>query len=728
MRKNAIWVGALLMALGSAVAPASDVSFFELQSRDEFLAGSFEGVSVDELGTLSLADRVEKVTDLGEPFLFSAAAHPDGWVLGTGNAGRVLLVDRSGEVSTLFEADEPEIFAVWADPDGTVFAGSSPRGKVYRIAGGQAEVWFDPGETYIWALARAQDGALLVGTGTSGKLFTVTGKGSGTLLFDSEDTHVRTLLALPNGEVLAGTAGEGLILRISGPGKARTLFDAAQPEVVALALESQEGGFFAAVLASEASFMDLAGRSAQQQQQQGGRSDEEGTGEGAVTVTLTEGDASAFAGSRPPGFKGPRSEILRIAPQGKVESVWRFDDETVYSLVRHRDRLWVGTGLDGKLYSLRGRKMVLEKDVDERQVAALVADRNGLAFATTNATKLFRVADSVEARGTYTSPALDAGQIAEFGSLAWEGRRVAGGSIRLSGRTGISAEPDSTWSAWSAPLEGEEVSLSALPAGRYVQWRAELASGKGGSPALSRVTVSYRQLNLPPRLRSFTVLDAGEVLVPASFNPANQIFEPAHPNREGIFTTLGPVREEAPRKSLWKYGYRTLRWEAEDPNEDELTFELAFRSDREGDEPWLTMAEELEETFYSFDATVLPDGRYRFRLRASDRDGESREAALVAEEVSEPVLVDHTPPRVTAVERLGDRFRVSVEDAASPLREASYSVDARAWRTARAADGILDGKRESLEVEAPAGARLLLLRLADAGFNVVTVDLLAEKR
>src|SRR4029077_6606237 len=120
------------------------------------------------------APRVEKVASVAEPFLLSAAVHPDGWVVGTGNAGKILKIDHKGAVTELFAAPEPEVFAVLVDPDGTVYAGTSPRGKVYRIRPGhatKAEPFFDPQETYIWALARAKDGSLLVGTGTQGKLF-----------------------------------------------------------------------------------------------------------------------------------------------------------------------------------------------------------------------------------------------------------------------------------------------------------------------------------------------------------------------------------------------------------------------------------------------------------------------------------------------------------------------------------------------------------------------------
>ncbi len=613
-RGAVVWALTVILAM-AAPAGGSEVRFFRLHTRDAFLDGTLDGLSVDPLGTLRLADRAARLAAIGEPFLFAAAAHPDGWVLGTGNDGKVMLVDRGGEVRTLFTAPEPEIFAVWADPDGTVFAGSSPNGKVYRIAGGEAKPFFDPGETYIWALARAGSGALLVATGTEGRLYRVDAEGRGEVVFDSEDTHLRALKPLPGGEMLAGTAGEGLILKLEPGGRVRTLYDAPQPEVVSFAIDP-EGGCYAAVLASEASQIDLSRRPRQRpKEEEPEKEPEPGEPEVKITVTAVDEEPEPITGSRPPRFRGPRSEILQISPAGVVRTLWRFEEETVYSIRWQRDRLWVGTGLEGKLYSLRDRQMVLEKDVDERQVVALLGDRPGPAFATTNAAALYRISGETERRGVYTSAALDAGQIAEFGSLRWEGESAAGTGMAFSFRSGVSSEPDRTWSEWSSPARGSELSVAEVPPGRFLQWRAEFTAADGRSPALSRVEISYRQINLPPRVTKFVALEPGEILVPAGFNPANQVFEPAHPNRQGIFTTLRPaVPTEARRqKKLWKKGYRTLQWEAEDPNEDELRYELSFRP--EGAEGgWLTVEEDLEDDFYSFDATALPDGLYRFRL------------------------------------------------------------------------------------------------------------------
>ncbi len=738
----------LVLSLGlTATAPAgaTQVKIFQLQSQKAFLEGTLEGVSIDSNGRLELADRAERVTSLGEPFLFSAAPHPEGWVVGTGNDGKVLLVHRDGKVDELLAAPEGQVFAVWADPDGTVFAGVSPGGRVYRIPPGAKEMkpedalWFDTGETYVWALARAKDGSLLVGTGTSGKLFRVTGKGEGSVLYDSDDTHVRSLAVLPDGDVLVGTAGEGLILRVSPDGKARTLYDADQPEVVAFATDGDggDGSVYAAVIASEASAVNLTtAASAGSGAKKGGKSDESGPQEpGAeekASVSVKLGPVAA--GSRPAGFSGKRSQVLSISPAGVVEPVWSFDDETVFDLLWNGGKLWVATGLEGKIYTLEGQQMVLEKEVEERQVVALLPGEPGPSFATTNAPAVYRLTEGRERRGTYTSPALDAGSVARFGTLHWRGSAGKGGKVEFAFRSGVSEEPDATWSEWTearAPSAEGEVPLDGVPEGRYVQWRATLqqAGGAGASPRIDGVELSYRQENLRPKIAAFQVLDPGEILVPAGFNPSQQVYEPAHPNKEGIFTTLeeATASGEGRLKTLWKKGYRSFRWKAADPNGDDLAYTLQFRpletAGKGSAGAWMTVADDLDDDYYSFDATVLPDGVYRFRLTASDAKENAPGDGQSGEELSEPVVIDHSPPKVVGVARKGGMLRVTLEDAWNPLRSAEVSVDAGDWTPATAADGLLDARREVLEIPVPDGAKLLLLRATDAAQNVATYDL-----
>ena len=528
------WILAAIFLLLPGWASATQVRIFQSSGASDFLSGELDGVSLDALGRLKLAEAMELVARPEEPFLFTAVAHGDGWLLGTGTDGKVLRVAEDGTVTTFFDAPESQVFSLWADGDGTVFAGTSPKGKVYRISsdGSSQEEFFDPGETYIWALARDREGKLLVATGTQGKLFRVGPKGKGEVLLDLADPHIRSLVVAPDGDILLGTAGEGLILELSPAGQVKTLFDAPQPEIIAFT-PGPEGTFYAAALASEASQVDLSSSG-------GG---DTSTGEEAKKA---EGEANSSSsspsfegtGSRPASFKGWRSEILKILPSGAVENLYGFQDETVYSLLWSQDRLWVGTGQDGHLYSYRGDGMVLEKKSDERQIVALLPGSEGPVFAATNTAAVYRAVAGAARQGTFSSRIFDAGAPARFGSFRWWGQTDKNRRIEVSLRSGLSARPDATWTDWTAPTSDEEVPLATLPAGRYIQWRVRMEGEKGASPRLDSIELSYRQRNSRPKITDLTVLEPGQILVPSNFNPNQQVFEPAHPNRQGIFTTL----------------------------------------------------------------------------------------------------------------------------------------------------------------------------------------------
>jgi len=714
--------------LAAGAAGAAPVRVIQTQTPAAFLAGTLDGVSIDDRGILALAAGSERVASLEEPFAFSLAPLPDGWAVGTGDGGRVVAVDRQGTTRVLFEADDSYVFAIATAPDGTLYVGSSPGGKIHKVSpdGKVRSLFAETGETYIWALAFDREGTLWAATGTEGRLYRIDRKGQTEVAFDSEETHLRSLLPLPGGDLLIGTATSGMLLRWRHEDRSvRTLYDSSLSEVVALAA-APGGEAYAAVLASEASFLDLAPQPKPAKASEGDSKDED---EPQAVVTVEMG-GEVTVGSRPSGSRSPRSELVRILPSGAVEPFWESNDETVFSLLWADGRLWAGTGVEGKLYSFRGDRAVVEKDLEDRQIVGLLPGAEGPVLLSTNAAALWRFVGGREKQGRYTSAALDAGQAARFGVFRWIGELPADATARFSFRTGFSSEPDRTWSPWSEPVAGREIPLSGLDQGRYLQWRVDLQAGGSAAPTISAAELSYRQVNLRPKIERFAALDPGQVLVAAGFNPSDQVYEPASPNRDGIFTRLEPSggREDGRLKPLWRKGYRTLRWKASDPNQDELRYRLEVRSEK-SEGAWLEIADDLEDEHYGFDASVLPDGRYRFRLTASDAEGNVAGEALERQQESEPVVVDHTPPALEEVERSGRGARLRVYDAWSPLREARVSIDGGEWRPLAPADGLLDSQREELVLaEIPEGARYVLVRLADAPFNYVTFDLLAELR
>jgi len=89
-----------------------------------------------------------------------------------------------------------------------------------------------------------------------------------------------------------------------------------------------------------------------------------------------------------------------------------------------------------------------------------------------------------------------------------------------------------------------------------------------------------------------------------------------------------------------------IYWQADDPDGDRLIYSLYFRGEEET--RWKLMRANMTENTFLIDADVFADGRYYFRVVASDAPSNPANLAREAELVSAPILIDSTPPVVTA--------------------------------------------------------------------------------
>ena len=85
---------------------------------------------------------------------------------------------------------------------------------------------------------------------------------------------------------------------------------------------------------------------------------------------------------------------------------------------------------------------------------------------------------------------------------------------------------------------------------------------------------------------------------------------------------------------------------------------------------------------------MFADGRY-FKVTASDRPANPVDLAKDAEMVSAPVLIDNTPPVVTATRRAGSAVEIDVdaEDRGSVLRRCEFRSTPERGRLLKATVG-----------------------------------------
>ena len=733
------------LALGTAISlGAATTATWEMNTYQDFLKGRFEGISLDRDGRLTLAPKLETVFTSGQPTIWSIARAPDGSLyLGTGHRGRVYQITASGASSLIWTADQPEVFAVAVDPAGVLYTATSPDGKVYRIEKGKAAEFFAPQAKYIWSLAFAKDGSLFVGAGNPGTIYRIDKAGHSETYYETGQSHVTALAFDAKGNLLAGSEPNGILYRISAKDKAFVLYNASLPEIRSV-VPMPDGSIYAAALGGS-----IANRSAPLTttlaQPAGVTVSAPGT---SITVTdstdtQAETDIKPKAGpagttviqpvqqvaSASPLTEIPnvdKSAVYRINPDDTVETLWTSKEENVYSLAARPgagtkgDSLYFSTDGQGRLYRLGAdRKAALLVETNEGEATRLLESPDGLVAATGDMGKVFKLADTAGERGSYESPVHDSGSVARWGRISWR-TTGATGRAELQTRSGNSARPDKTWSDWSAPLIDPKDSLIRSPNARFIQWRASL---EGPGAEIENVSIAYLPQNNPPVVRSISVSMQNSAqkaaAASAGSNAANAAYSITVTDTGETSTPAGTPTQTLSHGSGSQI---QITWQADDPDGDRLLYSLYFRG--EDEKVWKLLRANILENSLLLDGDVLADGRYYFRVVASDLPSNPPNVARTDELVSSPVLIDNTPPVVTlsAPHRANDRVEVDadVADQTSPLRRVEYSLDAGPWTPVEAADGVTDSPREQYHIaidQLRSGEHLLVVRAYDAANN-----------
>ncbi len=744
-------------ALCVAAVPAllaSGTAAWEMNSYTDFVRGRFEGVSLSRDGRLSLAPKLETLFNSDQPVVWSVAQASDGTLYAaTGHRGRVYRIDRAGKASLLWTAEQPEVFAIMVDRNGVVYAGTSPDGRVYRIENGKASEFFAPKARYIWSLATAQDGAVYVGTGDQGKIFRVDATGKGELYYETGQSHI-TGLALDNqGRLLAGSEPNGLLYRITAKNKAFVLYDASLPEIRAI-MPMPDGTIYASALGGGVA---KRAQSAQQAQQALGAA-------GAVTATTTTITVEAQESGPGPELKTPdpskqaqqaaavtspqvttqftpvvdttgveKSAVYRINPDNTVETLWSSKEENVYDLLAVDKQILFSTDGNGRIYSLApDRRITLLLQTNEGETTRLLPAGHSVLAATGNMGRIFRLGEAPGASGVYEAPVHDTNTASRWGSLSWRADLPAGCTLQFRTRSGNSSKPDRTWSDWSEPLTNPAASRIPSPNARYVQWKAEIAGANGATPAITSVSLSYLPQNSPPVVKSINVISqtvgTAQAAKPASQSSSAAYTVTVTDTGETPSTSTGTPTQTLPRSSSQQI---TVSWQAEDPDGDRMVYNVYFRGDEETQ--WKVLKLNTYENSVTFDADVLADGKYFFRVVASDREANPPSSAREAQLISAPVLIDNTPPRITVgtvTYAAGSaHIEFSAGDGASALRRCEYSLDASSWVPVEAADGVIDSLRESFVLDLTnltPGEHVVVLRVADSANNTGTTKVVLK--
>ncbi|HPW18222.1 MAG TPA: hypothetical protein PLP83_07565 [Candidatus Aminicenantes bacterium] len=719
MRKPPLALAASALAVLLAV-PLGAVGprKWELRTREDYLRGKLDGVSVSYEGTLALAPKEEKLEAPQEEFYLSLLAAADGAVfLGTGHGGKVYRVAKDGQAQLWFQAPEMDVTALAQDRKGVLYAATSPNGKIYRITDkGKGEEFFNPAEKYIWALLFMDSGDLWAAVGEAGGVYRINPLGEGRMFFRASENHILCLERTPRGDVVAGSGGNGLVYRIGQEGRASVLFETPYEEVRGLALD-REGRIYAAASGTPArARRDAAGAAAPAEPVRAAGTE--------IAVTVSAAAAPAASGAGPaPGDRGGGA-LFRISAEGLAKKLWSSEDEMIYSLLWREDgkRALFGTGGQGRIYSVDAEERVaLLLQSRSEQVYALVPLDSKIYVLANNPCYFGLLLTEQRLSGEYVSPVLDAGTPASWGRLVWDATAAAGASVQLQSRSGNTAEPNPTWSEWS-PFYGRTDEPILSPKARFLQVKVLLRTPTGrSSPVFQRLGVFYLQSNVPPVITRLELLRPNEVYLKLPVQE-DVILGAERRLADPPAKTDDPPAGLAFRKSERK-GFRTVVWDAADENGDTLRYSLSIRKD--GEAAWRVLEADWSETVYAFDTLAFPDGAYQLRLAATDAPSNPPGLELRAERTGPPLVIDNSLPVVKnlTAARNGAALDIAfqAEDAYSAIEEVKVLVRPGDWQVVFPVDGIADSRSESfkLSLKLPAGAEgQVAVRVRDSFGNV----------
>jgi sugar lactone lactonase YvrE len=709
----------------AALLSAADTNIWSQSDYSEFTKGSLKKLSLSSDGRITLAPLSHEILDSASVYLWALAEDSKGNVYagggGPGGPGaRIYQIPPDGKGKTLAEFDDLEVHAIAVDKSDRVYAATAPDGKVYRVTqAGKPEVFFDPKAKYIWAMAFDSKGNLFVATGDRGEIYRVAPDGKGSVFYKTAETHARSLAIDSKDNLIAGTEPDGLIIRIGPDGKGFVLYQAPKREITAVAVAAN-GTIYAAGVGNRSTTGSAPALGLPPSMPPAPQAMTTAPGAQVQPRPITTSPSSIVGA--PPSIPGG-SEVYRIDPDGFPHRVWSHLQNVAYAIAFDANgKPLIGTGNKGIVYRLDSDRVYTELlNVPPTQVTCIYAGRGAKLYAATgNVGKVYQVGPALEKEGTIESDVFDAELFSRWGRLSFRGQTNEG-RIAIETRSGNMDRPEKDWSEWSAAIASPDGAPVASPPARFVQWRARLsASAAGSSPALQSVDVAYKGRNVPPELQEVDI-------TPANYRfPTPSTLTSTNPPSITLPAIGRAPRQSAPSLSSGSgsvsmnhaSGYIGARWAASDENDDSLIYKVEIRGEKETE--WKPLKDKVAEKYVSWDSTAFPDGEYRVRVTASDEPSNPQEQALSVELVSEPFLIDNTPPAISglAASVQAGKLKVAFKatDARGLIGKAEVSVNGGEWAVVDPVTGLSDSREEDYEVLLPAPAgreQTVAVRVAD---------------
>jgi hypothetical protein len=590
------------------------------------------------------------------------------------------------------------IFAMATDVSGRLLVGISGKNcRLMRYKAGKLKTVYEPNDAkYIFAITVAENGNIYLGTGPEGKIYKLDSFAKKSeLLYDSPDKNILSLAVAENGYLYAGSDSRGLVYKINPRNKtAAVLYDSEQQEITALLLAENSNLYAAAtsakIVKAQAKFaaqLPLAGRPETPARKKGNTKASDGGLKLKIANTKkTAADKTMQMKTSAPKPASPTqaSYIYKITDEGFVTDI--FEETAVFfCLAQQNKTLLVGTGNKAQLFAIEPeaeQHQQIYADKQASQITSIVTAGNDIYIGTANPAKLLKLNGQFALEGTYASDLIDAGQPAEWGKLQIDADIPKGCKILVASRSGnVKDINDPTFSQWTEPIQVTKPIQLRCPNARFCQYKLILQSPDAkATPVIREIAAAHTVPNQAPKLEAVAV-----------------------------------AKDPSPGKK----GILKISYKASDSNKDKLIYKIDFRKITRT--KWIQLKEKVKNTSFEWDGRTVEDGRYEVRITVSDELSNTAATKLTSTRISEPVVVDNTPPVIKkhSIKKEKDTtiLKLQLLDELSAIGKVNYTINSNdEWIGTLPDDLVYDTTEENFTIEIEnldTGEHIISVRIAD---------------
>jgi len=651
-----IYLKALMMFLFALSASATKTDYLIFDRPEDFIDGKFQSAVLSSKGKIYSGKELKPI-EIDATALWSLLEMAEEQVLiGTGNRSKLFLYNK-GKIQEIFQDKDPDRIAISElalGSLGEVYFSVIPKSAIYKMEKKNITKLAEPNLPYIWTLLPLDKGELLAGGGPRASIILIKKTGSFSKILELNAEQVMNIIPAGNNNYLATTARPAMVIKFQLDGSYQVLYSFTQEEVRAVKLLSDQS-------------LLIAVNQGPAQPPTAGEPEEE--------EPVQSQEAEEPPPQTQPRAPAGRAVVYQFYPDRGLKQIFALKAGTIISLFgNEKTGFFLGTDDQGRVYQIfpDQEETLLSFDTGAGRVVSFAGTKQEIHWlGTAQPARLIKILPNPQ-NSNFQSNTIDLHIPARFGNLTWKGI----GNVKFETRTGNTKDPDSSWSKWQEvkiKKPDPETGAIASPLGRFIQVKATWTQPNA---EIHQIKISFLPIN---QNHFITALD---INIPPSQTRATSSQRGASPN-------------QSPPSALKQ---AQVNWRVDNPDQDQLYFELFLR--KEGDQNWTKIAsgEELSQNRYQFDASELEDAWFRIKLTASDSPNNPEPESFQTEKISYPFLIDTTKPELEFKITKGI-ISGTAQDKTSPISSLEFALDEKEFQPLSALDGILDDKIENFELE-----------------------------